>query len=108
MQLTSFQTPEIRDSNDNIIQTGAFGKNTALANAQNTGWIDYVANDLVALKNSVDILAYQQGSGDTSLVLNRLTEFSNLIGTMQTKVNNLNIATEEQIIAITRGDVYNG
>lgn len=105
MQLTSFQNPEIRDSNDNIIQVGAFGKNTALANAQNTGWIDYVANDLVALKNTVDILTYQQGGGDTSLVLNRLTEFSNLIGAMQNTVDNLNLATEEQILAITRGDI---
>jgi len=43
---TTYQKPEIRDANDNIIQQGAFGKNTALANATNDGWIDYVANDL--------------------------------------------------------------
>jgi hypothetical protein len=43
---TVYQKPEIRDSNDNIIQQGTFGKNTALANATNDGWIDYVANDL--------------------------------------------------------------
>ena len=46
MQPTVYQKPEIRDANDNIIQQGAFGKNTALANATNDGWIDYVANDL--------------------------------------------------------------
>lgn len=51
MNLTSFQTPQLRDSNDNIIQQGAFGKNTAFSNAQNTGWIDYVMNDLQALQN---------------------------------------------------------
>lgn len=46
MQPTVYQKPEIRDANDNIIQQGAFGKNTALANSTNDGWIDYVANDL--------------------------------------------------------------
>lgn len=46
MQKTTYQKPEIRDANDNIIQQGAFGKTTALANSTNTGWIDYVANDL--------------------------------------------------------------
>lgn len=46
MKQTTFQHPELRDANDNIIQQGAFGKNTALANATNDGWIDYVANDL--------------------------------------------------------------
>ena len=44
MTPTTYQKPEIRDANDNIIQQGAFGKNTALANATNDGWIDYVAN----------------------------------------------------------------
>lgn len=46
MTPTTYQKPEIRDANDNIIQQGAFGKNTALANSTNDGWIDYVANDL--------------------------------------------------------------
>ena len=46
MTPTTYQTPEIRDSNDNIIKQGSFGKNTALANSTNDGWIDYVANDL--------------------------------------------------------------
>ena len=46
MKQTTFQHPELRDANDNIIQQGAFGKNTALANSTNDGWIDYVANDL--------------------------------------------------------------
>lgn len=46
MQKTTYQKPEIRDANDNIIQQGSFGKTTALANSTNTGWIDYVANDL--------------------------------------------------------------
>lgn len=51
---TTYQTPEIRDSNDNIIKQGSFGKNTALANSTNDGWIDYVANDLEALYDNIN------------------------------------------------------
>lgn len=50
---TSYQTPELRDANDNIIQSGAFGKNTALSNSTNDGWIDYVMNNLEALHDVV-------------------------------------------------------
>lgn len=50
---TTYQTPELRDSNDNIIQQGAFGKNTALSNSTNDGWIDYVMNNLEALHDVV-------------------------------------------------------
>ena len=53
MQKTVYQTPELRDSNDNIIQQGAFGKNTALSNSTNDGWIDYVMNNLEALHDVV-------------------------------------------------------
>lgn len=50
---TTYQTPELRDSNDNIVQQGAFGKNTALSNATNDGWIDYVVNNLEALHDTI-------------------------------------------------------
>lgn len=50
---TSYQTPELRDANDNIIQQGAFGKNTALSNSTNDAWIDYVMNDLEALHDTI-------------------------------------------------------
>lgn len=50
---TSYQKPELRDANDNVVQEGAFGKNTALSNAENTGWIDYVMNDLEALHDTI-------------------------------------------------------
>lgn len=66
MTPTSYQKPEIRDSNDNIIQQGAFGKNTALSNATNDGWIDYVANNLEALNNNkADADAYLPLTGGT-------------------------------------------
>ena len=53
MQKTSYQTPELRDANDNVVQEGAFGKNTALSNSTNDGWIDYVMNDLEALHDTI-------------------------------------------------------
>ena len=50
---TTYQTPELRDANDNVVQEGSFGKNTALANSTNDGWIDYVMNDLEALHDTI-------------------------------------------------------
>lgn len=57
MEKTTFQQPEIRDANDNIIQAGAYGKNTAFCNIQNTGILDYINNNLIALKKSIDNFA---------------------------------------------------
>ena len=50
---TTYQTPEIRNANDEIVQEGAFGKNTALSNSTNDGWIDYVVNNLEALHDTI-------------------------------------------------------
>ena len=46
MRKQTFQHAEIRDENDNIISAGAYGKNTALSNAQNDGWVDYAMNNI--------------------------------------------------------------
>lgn len=46
MKPQTFQHPEIRDENDNIIQPGAFGKNTPFCTKGNDGILDYIANDL--------------------------------------------------------------
>ena len=50
---TTYQTPELRDANDEVVQEGAFGKNTALSNSTNDAWIDYVMNDLEALHDTI-------------------------------------------------------
>ena len=61
---TSYQVPELRNANDEVVQEGAFGKNTALSNADNTGWIDYVMNDLEALHDTIgDSAATLDGNG---------------------------------------------
>ena len=46
MRPQTFQHPEIRDENDNIIKPGAFGKNSAFFSAENDGIGDYIFNDL--------------------------------------------------------------
>lgn len=56
MKPQTFQHPEIRDENDNIIQPGAFGKNTPFCTKDNNGILDYIANDLEYL--------YKQGAAD--------------------------------------------
>lgn len=61
---TAYQVPELRNANDEVVQEGAFGKNTALSNAENTGWIDYVMNDLEALHDTIgDSAATLDGNG---------------------------------------------
>lgn len=62
MQKTTYQRPEIRDANDTVIQSGAYGKNTAFCNSQNTGILDYINNNLEALNdNKVDKNTYNTG-----------------------------------------------
>ena len=46
MKPQTFQHPEIRDEHDNLIQPGAFGKNTPFCTKGNDGILDYIANDL--------------------------------------------------------------
>lgn len=46
MRPQTFQHPEIRDENDNIIKPGSFGKNTPFCTKGNDGILDYIANDL--------------------------------------------------------------
>ena len=53
MRPQTFQHPEIRDENDNIIKPGAFGKNSAFFNAENDGIGDYIFNDLEWLYEQV-------------------------------------------------------
>lgn len=49
MRKTTYQVPEIRDENDNIIQEGTFGKKSAFVNSTNSGAFDYIVNNLEAL-----------------------------------------------------------
>ena len=66
MRKQTFQHAEIRDENDNIISAGAYGKNTALSNKQNDGWVDYVMNNLERL--------YEKGKTDASTMTKELAK----------------------------------
>lgn len=50
MRPQAYQTPEIRDENDKIIQQGTFGKKTPFVNSQNDGILDYIINNLESIK----------------------------------------------------------
>lgn len=76
MRKQTFQHAEIRDENDNIISAGAYGKNTALSNKQNDGWVDYVMNNL-------EYLYEQKSSVDTSNFVSRLEEIKNRLDTIE-------------------------
>lgn len=66
MKKTVYQTPELRDENDNIIQTGAYGKKSPLVNSTNDGAFDYINNNLEALHDA-------QTAADTSIETGALT-----------------------------------
>lgn len=58
MKKQTYQMPEIRDASNNIVQSGTYGRYTPLTNADNTGVLDYVNNNLEALHD-----AQQTGKG---------------------------------------------
>lgn len=53
MKISPYQTPELRNESDVVIQVGTYGKYTPFANADNTGILDYINNNLEALKNAL-------------------------------------------------------
>ena len=57
----AFQHAELRDANDNIIQQGAYGKKSALANVTNDAWIDHVMNNLEVLHDEKASTEYVDG-----------------------------------------------
>lgn len=54
MKRQAFQPGEIRDENDAIIRTGAYGKKSAFATADNRGILDYMINNFDALYDAVN------------------------------------------------------
>lgn len=57
MKKQAYQVPELRDASNNIVQAGTYGRYTPLANADNTGVLDYINNNLEALH---DMLSSQK------------------------------------------------
>ena len=52
MKKQAYQVPELRDASNNIIQAGTYGRTSPLVNADNTGILDYINNNLEALHDS--------------------------------------------------------
>ena len=52
MKKQAYQIPELRDASNNIIQAGTYGRTSPLVNADNTGILDYVNNNLEALHDA--------------------------------------------------------
>lgn len=54
MKRQAYQHPELRDANDNIIQEGTYGKESPLVNSTNDGVLDYINNNLEALRDNIN------------------------------------------------------
>lgn len=54
MKRQAYQHPELRDANDNIIQEGPYGKESPLVNSTNDGVLDYINNNLEALRDNIN------------------------------------------------------
>ena len=52
MKKQAYQVPELRDASNNIIQAGTYGRTSPLVNADNTGILDYLNNNLEALHDA--------------------------------------------------------
>ena len=89
MRKQAFQHAEIRDENDKIISNGAYGKNTALSNKQNDGWVDYVMNNL-------ECLYEQKSSVDTSNFVSR-DELTNATSGLASKSSLVGLATTSYV-----------
>jgi len=73
MKPQGYQLPEVRDENDNIIQNGTFGKKSPFVNGDNTAILDYIINNLEALKGMLlgsyiwaDSLSTMPTTGDST------------------------------------------
>ena len=79
MKQTTFQHPELRDANDNIIQEGTYGKTSPLANGDNTGVLDYINNNLMYLYNNT--MGGTGGGINTETITGKTGTIANLTAT---------------------------
>ena len=104
MQKTTYQVPEIRNDRDVIIQSGAYGKNTAFCNTQNNGILDYINNNLEALHDDVVLV-----SNGTIPKFSSLRDFgitgNTTINALANVINNLTFSFETYL---SQGTLLNG
>lgn len=100
MRKQAFQHAEIRDENDNIVNNGAYGKNTALSNKQNDGWVDYVMNNLERLQESIE---YNAKSNDSTN--QKLTDYAK---TAEVDSKLTNYAKKESLVGLASTEYVDG
>lgn len=90
MKQTVYQKPEIRDEHDNIVQEGVYGKHTPFCNGGNDGILDYINNNLEALKKLIDNIESNGGSGSGGVSTEGLqtlkTELERQIKALENKI----------------------
>ena len=79
MKRTTYQVPELRDENDNIIQAGTYGKTSPLVNSDNTGVLDYINNNLMYLYNNT--MGGTGGEINTETITGKTGAITNLTAT---------------------------
>lgn len=79
MKQTTFQHPELRDANDNIIQEGTYGKASPLVNSTNDGVLDYINNNLMYLYNNT--MGGTGGEINTETITGKTGTITNLTAT---------------------------
>lgn len=79
MKRQTFQSPEIRDENNNIISEGTYGRETPLVNSDNTGVLDYINNNLMYLYNNT--MGGTGGTIDTGTITGKTGTITTLTAT---------------------------
>lgn len=82
MKKQAYQVPELRDASNNIIQAGTYGRTSPLVNADNTGVLDYINNNLEALH---DALLGDRVYTDTTY--EKIADASNVHASLQDSIN---------------------
>lgn len=79
MKQTTYQLPELRDANNNIIQEGTYGRESPLVNSDNTGVLDYINNNLMYLYNNT--MGGTGGEINTETITGKTGTITNLTAT---------------------------
>lgn len=110
MQKTSYQAPELRDDNNNIIRPGAYGKNTAFCTPNNKGVLDYINNNLEYLHDTM-VMAFDLSEiglttpCTTVDILKAMSNNTMAVINVETKSSNItDVPTSYGVLTIKKGN----
>ena len=101
MKKQAFQHAELRDENDNIVQSGSYGKLTAFSNASNDGAFDYIMNNLEALNDSISSESGEVSNNAVNTGSLTVTGQSSIADATATSVNTGSLTVTGQSSAVT-------